>query len=509
MNTRNSSRGLGSSGARGRSQRSLSSSRNNISIELQDSVSGSRPKVVHSPAKTPAPKTKPTEGLNILRSPTRDIPIANLGERTQSSSSLPVSSLFHDIEIMENQDLSVHAQVFVPLSGRCEASGPNTLTNPQFEPPVLQTNVPLASNTNVNQGDSSSLDSLITLMEQSMRNTREEFRKELSSIRDSISRIGISNQPNTFKPQDFLNNHNPSDIPPPSGNRSSNTQVNTENNIKLEKWKISYDGVGSVSDFLFKVETLCARTKCSDEHLLSNFHVLLEGKAENWYWLFTRQNSNITFPMLRHALKKQFGHLESDHDILLKMSSRKQQLKESYDDFHTAIISMNTRLLNPLPDTTVIEILKKNINTNLQFLLFNAEPRDINQFRDTARKAEKVIKENKSQSSSGLTRHVNEIEVLPLESDDYEAHDPQIEALNFIQRKTNYDFSKIQCWNCSSYGHSYIYCSEEIKTPFCFKCGNKGFLTPKCPNNHRQGNRKMGELATGDTRPFPKTPSSN
>lgn len=263
-----------------------------------------------------------------------------------------------------------------------------------------------------------------------------------------------------------------------------------------------------ISEFIFKVETLCSRTKCTDEHLLSNFHVLLEGKAERWYWLFTRQNRNVTYPLLRHALTKEFGHLESDHDILLKMSNRKQQLKESYVDFHSTIVSMNLRLQNPLPDITLIDIIKKNLNPNLRFLLFNADSKDLNLFRDTARKAEKVVNDTKFQNPSGSSRNVNEIEISN-ETEESELSDPQIEAISFNKRKPKYDYSNIQCWNCLSYGHSYIYCGEEIKKPFCFKCGNKGVLTPKCPNNHNQGNKKMGDLATGDTRPSLKSPSIN
>ena len=190
------------------------------------------------------------------------------------------------------------------------------------------------------------------------------------------------------------------------------------------------------------------------------------------------------------------------------MSLRKQQFKESYDDFHCTIVSMNFRLQNPLPDVTLIDILKKNLNPNLRFLLFNAETRDINQFRDTARKAEKVIRDIKFQSPPGLSRNVSEIKDYQPESVDSDLSDPQIEAIAYISRKPKFDYSNIQCWNCSSFEHSYIYCSQEIKKSFCFKCSTKGVLTPKCPNNHNQGNKQMGEVATGDTRPSHRTPSS-
>lgn len=359
-------------------------------------------------------------------------------------------------------------------------------------------------------------------MQQSMRNTQEEFRRELTSIRASIAQIGnIPNTTTNSQPEQlpkltesntaFSNRHRTSDDNDNnSNNNNSRLYTNFDTNVKIEKWKITYDGSGSISDFLFKVETLCARTRCSDEHLLSNFHVLLEGKAQQWYWLFTKQNRNVTFQTLRHAITKEFGKLETDHEILLKLSSRKQQIKESYDDFHTAIVTENLRLQTPLPDSTIIDIIKRNLNSNLRFLLFNVQTQNLNEFRDTARKAEKVIKETKFQNTSTTNfKNINEVTFSLDETEDFNITDPQIDAIKISDRKTKYDYSNIQCWNCMSLGHSYIYCSQEIRKPFCFKCGTKGVLTPACPNKHMfQGNRKVGELATGDTRPPPSTPSS-
>ena len=327
MNTRNSSRDNSRiSGIRGRSVRT--SSRNNISIDLQDQVPGSGSKVVHSPAPRPS-ISKPlgrTESSNSLNLSTTNTLATRLAEEGRSSST---SLLFQDIQIMDNQELSANAQAFVPSNESISVTGPSRVMN---EPSMNPINT--YANNNMNTTTNTPFDSLIALMEQSMRNTREEFRKELSSIRDSISQIGSANQSNTFRPSEIVNNFPNSNTAKSNSNRFSNNQsdLSVGNNVKLEKWKISYDGIGSVSDFIFKVETLCSRTKCSDEHLLSNFHVLLEGKAERWYWLFTRQTRNVTYPLLRHALTKEFGHLESDHDILLKMSNRKQQHKESYDD---------------------------------------------------------------------------------------------------------------------------------------------------------------------------------
>lgn len=349
-------------------------------------------------------------------------------------------------------------------------------------------------------------------MEQTMHNTREEFRRELSTIRDSISQIGnASNGGSQGHPINQLQNVYSN---APNYNLNRSPEVNTavsDSHIKLEKWKISYDGTGSVSDFLFKVETLSSRSRCSNEHLLSNFHVLLAGKAEQWYWLFMKQNRDITYPIIKYALTKEFGFLESEHDILLKISLRKQQHKESYDDLHTILISMNSRMRSPLPDSALIDIIKRNLQPSLRFLLFSSESKTLNEFRDIARKAERILRDNKSiVPNVSPMRNVSELDSMSSELDDFSSDDPQLEALQISKGNNKYDYSNIKCWNCLSNGHSYIYCDKDINERFCFKCGKKGFLTPSCPNRHSfQGNKKTGEMATGDFRPNHLTPSSN
>ncbi|KAI8116854.1 hypothetical protein CVS40_11144 [Lucilia cuprina] len=464
MNTRSQ----GSNNCRGRG-RSGSASSNNISIELQDQATSSKARVVHSPA------------VKTTHKATLQVP------RTQSCSNLDIQN----ISTMNNPNLL--PQSFTHSQGQ---------DSEVINQPELNVNAP-SSNT------ATPFDTLITLMEQTMQNTREEFRRELSSIRDSISQIG--NASNSSSQRQPFSPPNTSHSNAPNFNRPDVSTGYSDSNIKLEKWKICYDGTGSVSDFLFKVETLSRRTRCSDEHLLSNFHVLLEGKAEQWYWLFMKQNHNVTYSVIRYALTKEFGYLESEHDILLKISLRKQLHKESYDDFHTAIVSMNSRLQSPLPDSTVIDIIKRNLQANFRFLLFSSESKTLNDFRDIAQKAEKVLRDNKTFAPNSMPlRNVNEIEASESDVDESDISDPQLDALQMSKRSSKYDYSNIKCWNCLSYGHSYIYCDKAIIDQFCFKCGQKGVLTPTCPNRHMvQGNKTMGEMATGDFRPSRKTPSSN
>ena len=102
-------------------------------------------------------------------------------------------------------------------------------------------------------------------------------------------------------------------------------------------------------------------------------------------------------------------------------------------------------------------------------------------------------------------RHINEVS-HEQESVDIEGHppEPQIDALN-TSRKI--DYSLYECFNCRKTGHSFFYCPEEYRNLFCFKCGKSGFTTLKCPNYPHQGNGRLSEKATGDTRSPQLSPS--
>lgn len=224
MNTRNSARGLKNSSInRGRGS---SASRNNISIDLQSSP---KPKVVHSPVRRPS--------------------IPHL-ERAQSSTSLTSANIFQDTVAMDNQhSLSQHhlVQASEEIPSR---SSLNPNVDPFVQSYVPSNSNPLVPNTNtVNSNNASSFDSLFASMEQTMRNTQEEFRKELTSIRESISRIGSApTVASSRPPESFHGFPNANTL---NSNILSDQSGSSGTNLKLEKWKISFDGTTSVSDFIF------------------------------------------------------------------------------------------------------------------------------------------------------------------------------------------------------------------------------------------------------------------
>jgi hypothetical protein len=50
---------------------------------------------------------------------------------------------------------------------------------------------------------------------------------------------------------------------------------------------------------------------------------------------------------------------------------------------------------------------------------------------------------------------------------------------NLVQDKLNSINSKIRCYNCDEFGHTYQKCTKK-KNIFCYTCGKKNVIKPKC-----------------------------
>lgn len=176
MNTSYSARGTkNNSFTRGRG---FSTVRNNISIESQDSVNSPKSKVLHSPANITTVQSQPGKGSK--NSPASITTIPPQVQKANSKSSLPHLTLFQDIRLLDNQTSSSQPHIFCHE----ENSLSDPIMNSRRNFSSVGNNVPSVSNThNRNANSVTSFDSLFTLMEQTIRNTQEEFRRKLSTIR--------------------------------------------------------------------------------------------------------------------------------------------------------------------------------------------------------------------------------------------------------------------------------------------------------------------------------------
>lgn len=477
--SQNSSNNLNSSRGRGKPV-----TPNFISLDSPSTSASTRSRVIHTPPPIRSRVNLP--GTLDQASSIEQVTTNLLDTSVQDLSQASFDELLAPLGFIEKQS---RTNEYLVMATNRDNAGSNQIVNSE---------VPVTHNVMEN-----SMQTLIEEFRRTVGSYQQEMRSELNAMKQTLSGVIAHQETSTCPSPPFSN-----PVTDQSSNfRPNNNEHNTTNiHVDLEKWKLHFDGSDSVSEFLFKVDTLRERSRCSETHLMANFHVFLSGKADSWFWRFVKQHPESSFSNLKQSLKNEFGSLETDHEVLLRISSRKQQAKESYDDFHDKIVAMNCRMKEPIADMTLIDILKRNVNGNLKIMLFNTNPKNLHDLRDLARNAEKLLQEGKlNVSLSSVNRQINEIDMSPNEDVDTDVEfDPQIEAMQLTRRKP--DYSKIKCWNCLLLGHSYIYCPDDTRHLFCFKCGQRGVNTTKCINPH-PGNRNRSEMATGDSRSKSHTPS--
>lgn len=276
-----------------------------------------------------------------------------------------------------------------------------------------------------------------------------------------------------------------------NSSHSSLNSSSSHSSFRIDKWNISYDGSQDISDFLFKVDTLKSRTGYPSDQVVANFHTFLKGKAEVWFWSYLKQNPNTSYDELKSAIQKQYGKIENDCDKIVRMVERRQMPKESFDDFFTEMISMNSKLSTPLNDTKIIELVKDNVKESLGALLFSHDFYSLEHLREAARKAEKYIaRQNQLRNTK---RYVSEIDSLNIEKEVVET-EGEIAAFkyqNSQRERKEIDTSKFKCWNCDHIGHSYYECPSKTRILHCFRCGEKNVTTLECTKHSK--NRSMNE----------------
>lgn len=491
--------------SRGRGRRVDSSP--NISLSDLYSSSSSRTPVIHSPPRSSSvPLNHLAENSPENTQPVRHPPTCNfsysVGNINAASHNSPSETLSEAISV-DSRGPDPEPILNTSLS--------QTTTLLGFEIdqlPAIKTVMASADEGSLPQPGTSCInsDTLMTLLN-SIRETQSTFATDLSSLRATISNLTQQSEsaPNRPAPTaDF--NHNFSNLPQHSN--STHAPGVRREKIDLEKWKVHFDGTGSVTDFLFKIDTLIDRTRCTFEQLEANFQIFLGGKAEQWYWKFVKSNNDPPYSLIKRGILKEFATFESDDDLLMQINSRKQNRKENYEDFHSAILALNSKMTESLSENRLVRILRKNVIPELKLMLVNSDAKDLHTLREVAKNLEEILKENKgTHPTKFVSRTVNELDAASTSDEELDfENDPQIEALQFSQRSFKPDYSRIKCWNCLSMGHSYIYCPEETRALFCYKCGERNVATTKCPNPHL-GNRRRSEKATGDSRSQIQTPS--
>lgn len=296
-------------------------------------------------------------------------------------------------------------------------------------------------------------------------------------------------------------------IPPEPAPRQAGT-VNGDSKT-IRGWGLKFSGDRNsmpVGDFLFRIENLRQRYQVERQQILDNFHLLIEGKADEFYWEIIRSSQARGIPVTWDGLKRAFiGRYEqstSELDVMREMMDLKQARDESFDSVHTRFSRLHNRLLTPLSERAMVELLRSSLKEETAQLLCITEINTVDQLRHLVSLAEKQQKLRRRQYGPPPGR-LAEIEVV--EELDREQETEGIPQRGYSRPLNPQAAASWTCWNCREKGHGFLTCERERKI-FCYRCGEPEVTFPRCPKckkgNSRANGRRNGQSHLRATGPL-------
>lgn len=319
------------------------------------------------------------------------------------------------------------------------------------------------------------------LMNKTQRNLERNYTDDLINLDDDV----------------YLNQMSPI--------RNHDMVKQTDQGIKIMRsWGLRFDGEKngiSVSDFLFRVETHKNRHHMDWDVIVDNFHLLIAGRADEFFWQLLRKEksrrSNLTWGKLSGAFINQFQTSSSDIEVMRDLLGMKQGREESYDSLYNRFVRLHSQLEVPLMEIQMVEILRGVLREEIKQLIFSAEIYDTDQLRSIVIRAERQLKTIRPNYVSYAQRSVPTRGVAEIQSENPE---PQVVTTIAEVQQSNRT-NRLKCWNCDSDGHGYMMCDKERRV-FCYRCGKKDVVLPNCEKcNPGNSNARGNSTGTGLLQP--------
>lgn len=253
----------------------------------------------------------------------------------------------------------------------------------------------------------------------------------------------------------------------------------------IKNWNLQFDGSAQgldVEEFLYRVKLLTADNFDEDYTIVcKHLNVLLTGKAREWFWRYRKQVPSVVWEDFCAAIRYQYKDFKSDSDIREELRNRKQRLGENFESFYDSVSSILDRLSTPIPETELIEIVKRNLRPEIRHELLYVPIFSIAHLRKLIQMRENLLNDegcrrqlaNKAANIQYPRRNVAEIELL---------NDPVAD----LESESGFDVDAIvnpssshKCWNCQEAGHFWEDCIKE-RTVFCYGCGARNTYKPSC-----------------------------
>lgn len=285
--------------------------------------------------------------------------------------------------------------------------------------------------------------------------------------------------------QQHVNN---SDVPNSSrhmaSNISSHSYVGTDKITSIiRNWNLQFDGSAKgldVEEFIYRLKSLTADNFDNDySAICKNLHILLSGKAREWFWRYRKQVQTIVWEDFCAALRYQYKDFKTDADIREELRSRKQKPGESFELFFDSVSTILDRLTTPIEELELIEIIKRNLRPEIRHELLYVPIFSMAHLRKLIQMRENLFNDdacrrhviNKTMTTSYPRKNIAELEFPLCEDSDIDNH-ISVDAIKIPSAVP-------KCWNCDEPGHLWVDCLKD-RSIFCYGCGAKNTYKPNC-----------------------------
>lgn len=352
---------------------------------------------------------------------------------------------------------------------------------------------------------------LMTMVKESMGKELEKVYAAIGKLSDAFNSLnattvnsaenrGINNQPPRA-------NQNPTFMTPlPNYASSGSSGTPVSNQVpgachvagqpyltRVEKLGLMFDGKPNgidVDDFVFRLEHLRALYQIPWNEILANFHYLVSGPANEWYWSKVRNRLVNDWESLKNALYSQYrtnrGNLELVRDIV----ERKQLPGEPIDKFFQDLNALRLRLDYPVSEFEMIRIAKGNLKRNIAEIIHAMPISSMEQLRIECLEVERRFPRRELRPAAPMANKGYRVSEAQMGLEDYRIYE-EVADTEEVSAVSN----TVLCWNCRKQGHIFRDCPAEVRSLFCYKCGYANTTSPKCPNCNSGNSRRNGIVA--------------
>lgn len=240
------------------------------------------------------------------------------------------------------------------------------------------------------------------------------------------------------------------------------------NYIQVSRWKLKYNGDGSVNAFIERIEEKAASYGLSHEQLFKQAGELFDDKALVWYRYV--RNEVHSWEELIQRLRSAFLPSDYEYELWDEIRARTQGPDEKVELYVAVMQNLMNRFAQPVPEPTKLQLIIRNLQPNFQSEILVRQSASLSQLISTC----KNMEDNAHRVATFKNPPTRTTALL----------EPELayrRARSVVHQAEVTTDLRTLCWNCQSPDHRSVTCPKP-RTKYCFSCGKPGVTRPSCPN---------------------------